>query len=110
MDKQLVKDVLERVLEIEQQAESLAAEGDGYRRAAEREIKRQSHLMEIDTMKRARARVKRDFGAASDQADAQTAALTEKTARYIDAMTGHFKARKAALVDDLFAEIFGEED
>ncbi len=108
MDKQLVKKVLERLVEIDRQAEQLQAEGTAYQAAVEADVKRQSHDMEIDFMKAARARVKSEFSAANDRVDAEIKALGEQTEAHIAAAKSHYQAHKTSLVDDLFDAIFGE--
>ncbi len=109
MDKQLVKAVLEKLIEIDQTADDMLAASQAYQTNVEADIRQQSHDMELDFMKAARARVKSDFSEANSKSDAETKMLTEQTAQHIDAVNSYYKQHKALLVDQLFDEIFSGE-
>ncbi len=108
MDKQLVKEVLEKLVEIDQTADQLLAERQAYQAEVDAEVKQKMHSMELDVMKAARARVKSEFSEANAKSDSETKNLTEQTAQHIAAVNNYYKEHKTALVDQLFDDIFGE--
>ncbi len=109
MDKQIVKDVLERLVEIDGEADALLKESEGYQAAAEMSIKRKLHAFELETMKDVRVGIKQEFRDANERASAESEALIDKTDNYINQVEQYYSEHKQALVDALFDDIFGDE-
>ncbi len=109
MDKQIVKDVLERIVEIDAEADTLLKEADGYQAASEISIKRKLHAYELETMKAVRVSIKQQFSEANARAKAESEALIEKTDTYIKQVEQYYKEHKQTVVDTLFDDIFGDK-
>ncbi len=109
MDKKIVRDVLERIVEIDGEADVLLQEADGYHATAEINVKRKLHAYELETMKDVRVNIKQEFRDANARASAESEALIDKTDKYINEVEQYFAAHKQTLVDSLFNDIFGDE-
>ncbi len=109
MENQLIKDVLERLVDIDARADQLEAEGKAYREAADVNIKRRVHAFEIELMKDVRTRVKTNFQSEIEKANGQRDAMTARAAKNIVDFNRFFAEHKDSVVEKLFDDIFGEE-
>ncbi len=109
MEKQVVKEVLERLVEIDTEADALAKEAEGYQAEAEMSVKQKLHAYELETMKAVRVNIKQEFRDANARATAESEALIDKTERYINQVEQYYSDHKQVLVDDLFNAIFGDK-
>ncbi len=107
MENQLIKNVLERLVEIDARADQLEAEGKAYQDAVHVNIKRRVHAFEIDLMKDVRTRVKTNFQSEIEKANGESDALTARTAQNIENFNRFFEEHKDSVVDMLFNDIFG---
>ncbi len=108
MENQLIENVLQRLVEIDAEADRLEGEGRAYRDAVQVTIKRRVHAYEIDVMKDVRTRVKTHFQSEVERANADAEALTARTAQSIADFKRFFAEHKDDVVDGLFTDIFGE--
>ncbi len=107
MEKDIIKNVFEKVMKIDAEAEAHIQEANDKLAESDVRIKRRYRSLELEIMKEARVKVKDEFTEKLAIAEQKEADINKKTADYVKRVHDFYESEKDKLVDSLFNDIFG---